>query len=221
MSVASPAAATALGPVVDRFRNELDQVESIFYAAGRLSTVDQYQVIYAPAEDGCLVSLWDAWNRFMRDLLLTSASGAVQGLSGTIYTPSVARTPTVAVAHIVSNSKGTLIKSVRGEPQWYSVTAASDFVRLLALSNAAAIVAAVTASSIQFGAFSIPNPLEEIRRCRNFVAHKCEVTLGDVLAYAPAGLTNLQDHVHARRYGVDLFSDWKEGCLAIAEAAAQ
>jgi hypothetical protein len=211
----------SLAPVVDQLRAELDQIESIFFASTGTSVVREYQLHYAPAEDGCLVSLWDAWNRFMRNLLLTCSAGPVLGLGGSTYVPTVPRNPAAAVAHITSHLNGTQIKVIRGEPQWYSVPATPDFVRLLSLSNGPAIVGAVGASTVQLGSFPIANPLEEIRVCRNFVAHKSDVTLRDVMSFAVSGLSSLRDHVRAKRYGVELFSDWKEGCLAIGIAAAQ
>ena len=98
--------------------------------------------------------------------------------------------------------------------------AVADFVTTLALSNGAAIIGAVTSTTVMLGPFAVANPLEEIRICRNFIAHQCDVTFADVMKFAVAGLSNLRDHVRSKRYGVELFSDWKEGCLAIAAAAA-
>lgn len=215
------AAVPSLRTVVDAFRAEADQIESVFYSCTGLNTVDQYRILYAPAEDGCLLSLWDAWNRFVRNLLLTSCAGTVEGLSGNTYNPGVPRQENAAIAHINASRQGTVIKSTRGEPQWYSAVAIADFVQVLTLTNGNSVVGAITSTTVQLGSFSIPNPLEEIRIVRNFVAHKSDVTLTDMRTYAPPSLSNLRDHVRSKRYGVDLFSDWKEGCLAIAQAAAQ
>lgn len=211
----------SLNVVVASLTSELDQIESVFVASGHLNTVDQYSIVYAPAEDGCLVSLWDAWNRFVRGLLLACCGGGVEGLSGSPYHPAVSRNEAEALAHINANRSGTNIKCVRGQPSWYDVTAIADLTALLGLVNAAQIVAAITATNIQLGIVTVPNPLEEIRRCRNFVAHKNPVTLGDVQGYTGAHLVNLRTHVRSKRFGVELFSDWKEGCLSIAAAAAQ
>lgn len=211
----------SLRPFVDVLRQELDQIESVFYAAHTLSSVDQYQLLYAPAEDGCLISLWDAWNRFMRSILLACASGPIEGLSGAVHSPAAARSAADAVAHIRAHVRGTNIRLVRGEPAWYSLAAVSDFVSVLGLGNGATIVGAVTSTYVTFGPFSLRNPLEEIRVFRNFVAHKCDTTLADIRAYTVAGLSDLRQHIRFKRQGVELFSDWKEGCLAIAEASAQ
>lgn len=213
--------APSLAPLVDSFRAELDQIEGVFYSVGGTNTVDQYRIVYAPAEDGCLVSLWDAWNRFVRRLLLTCSSGQVLGLAGGTYSPTVPRAEPAAIAHILANRRNTNIRVVAGEPYWYDVTAAADFTQVLGLANGNEIVNALTATTIQLGAIAIPNPLEEIRICRNFVAHKGDGTLGQVAGYSAPPFESLRRHVRTKRYGVEVFSDWKEGCLAIAVAAAQ
>ena len=46
--------APSLGAVVQRLRDELDQIESVFYAVTGQSTVDQYQLHYAPAKMAAL-----------------------------------------------------------------------------------------------------------------------------------------------------------------------
>ena len=211
----------SLGEVVDRFTAEADQIESVFYSSMGMSRVTEFTIPYAPAEDGCLVSLWDSWNRFVRQLCLVSCAGGVEGLSGVNYAPAISLSESAALSHIQLNSKGTKIRGVGGEPYWYDVTAIADLTAVLGLSNASQIVGAITASQIQLGPFTIPNPIEEIRICRNFVAHKGNGTLTQVRTIAGMGFTDLCRHVRTKRYGVDLFSDWKEGCRAIAVAAAQ
>jgi hypothetical protein len=127
----------------------------------------------------------------------------------------------MALNQIRSNARGTKINLFAGEPKWFDVLALSDLTVVLGLANSVQIVSAITASSIQLGPFIIANPIEEIRRCRNFVAHKGDGTLAQVRAHVGAGFTDLCHHVRSKQYGVDLFSDWKEGCGAIAIAAAQ
>ncbi|HVD03620.1 MAG TPA: hypothetical protein VNF75_05740 [Candidatus Dormibacteraeota bacterium] len=70
------------------------------------------------------------------------------------------------------------------------------------------------------GVFQIRNPLDSIRLCRNFIAHKCEGTFGELNGTAATGLQDLREYLRAKRDGVELFSEWKDGCLAIANAAA-
>ncbi len=206
---------------VDQFTAETDQIESAFYQSTGMNRVTEFAIPYAPAEDGCLVSLWDAWNRFVRRFCLMSCASAVEGLSGTRYAPVTARSEIDALNHIRANSKGTRIRIVAGEPYWFDATAIADLAKILGLPNARELVGAVTASQVQLGPFLIPNPLDEIRVCRNFVAHKGAGTLSQVRTAAGPGFTDLCAHVRSKRHGVELFSDWKEGCRAIAMAAAQ
>jgi hypothetical protein len=210
-----------LAPVVDHLRAELDQIESIFASCRGSSAVAVYRVPYQPSEDGCLVSMWDAWNRFIRSLCLTSCSGTTQGLSGASYHPTAPMTEAQALTHLLRNKGGTQIVVTAGEPRWYDVRALPDTTAVLGLANASVIVGAVSAYQIQLGAFHISNPLEEIRACRNFVAHKTASTFAQAQTHAGTRFPDLISHVRSKRLGVEVFSEWKEGCLAIAEAAAQ
>ena len=200
---------------------ELDQIESVFYAVGGSNRVTEYRVEYRPAEDGCLVSLFDAWNRFLRALMLGCAAGTVEGLSGALYSPVTAMAEPAAIAHINANRSGTQIRTVKGEPYWYDLRATADLCSVLGLANAGQIVGAVTASHIQLGPFLIPSPLEEIRLCRNFVAHKGASTFAAAQTAAGVAFADLISHLRSKRSGVELFSDWKESCRAVAITAAQ
>lgn len=143
------------------------------------------------------------------------------GLSGALYMPSQALTEAQALTHIAQNRKGTTIKITAGEPKWFDVRSLPDLTAVLGLSNDTVIVGAVTSYNVRLGPIVVNNPLEEIRQCRNFVAHKSSATLREAQQVAPSPFTDLIMHVRAKRSGVETFSEWKEGCLALAEAAAQ
>ena len=210
-----------MAPVVDAFRDELDQIQSIFATCAGHRSVTGFRMPYVPTEDGCLVSLWDAWNRFVRALVLTSCSGPVQGLSGNVYAPGTALTESAALASIRAGAKGTKVRVVAGEPKWFDIGAIADVTQLVGLTNDTIIVSAFTAYQVRLGGFFIQNPLEEIRVCRNLVAHKCAAALAEVRAVAGPQFTDLRTHIRSRRFGVETFSEWTEGCIAIAEAASQ
>lgn len=210
-----------LAVVVDRLRNELDEIESIFASCLGGNAVRAYRTPYMPTEDGCLVSLWDAWNRFLRALCLTSCRGATEGLSGSTYTPTAALTEAQALAHILASRRGNNYTVTAGEPRWYDARGLPDLTAALGLANDTVIVGAVTASHLQLGPIRVSNPLEEIRFCRNYIAHKTAVTLRSAQAVAGTTFPDLITHVRAKRSGVETFSEWKEACLAVAEAAAQ
>jgi hypothetical protein len=212
---------THLSTVVDAFGDELDQIESIFASCRADSVVQTPKYTYRPTEDGCLVSLWDAWNRFMRQLLLTCSAGAVHGLSGVTYAPTTARDEGASLHHIRISRKGTHIKITAGEPHWSNTRVVADLTSVLGLSNATVIVGAVAAYQVQLGTFPVANPLEEIRLCRNFVAHKGSETLNNIASFAGDRAFDLCKHVRSKRYGIETFSEWKEACRAIAQGAAQ
>lgn len=212
--------APSLGDAVNSLTAELDQIEQVFYASRGLNRVTEYKIPYAPAEDGCLVALWDAWNRFIRKVLLQSCLGPVEGLSGTIYAPSTPMTEPVALNHIRMTRRANGIAMLSGEPKWFDPGSIAGITKVLGVANDQVIVLAITASSVTLGPSTIPNPIAEIRTCRNFVAHKGDRSLADVQQYS-SSFADMRSHMRTKRYGVELFSDWKEGCLAIGAAAAQ
>jgi hypothetical protein len=210
-----------LSTVVNAFGDELDQIQSVFASCNSDSVVATPQYTYRPTEDGCLISLWDAWNRFVRQLLLACSAGTVHGLSGATYAPATVRDEGASLHHIRISKKGTHIKITAGEPHWFDARVIADLTSILGLGNATVIVGAVAAYQVQLGAFPVANPLEEIRLCRNFVAHKGSATLNSVTSLIGGRTFDLCKHVRSKRYGIETFSEWKEACRAIAEGAAQ
>jgi hypothetical protein len=210
-----------LATVVDQFVAEMDEIESIFARCKGDRTVQGVSFTYIPTEDGCLVSLWDAWNRFLRRLVLSSARGPTLGLSGIEYVPVTQRSEADALLYLHQHRKGRNFGIVNGEPKWFNLPCLTDIVSALGLGNGVTIVSAVTATTVQLGPITIPSPLEEIRICRNYVAHKCKPTLGDVAAACPNPFHGFPDHLRRPRSGVETFSEWVEAMTALAEAAAQ
>ena len=221
MSTTSSSPAAPLLPIIEAFEAEIDAIASIYSSCQGHRSVLASPIQYVPTEDGCLVALWDAWNRFIRQLLLTSAAGPVQGLSGTAYSPSAPMTEPAALAHLRANKKGTRIVVIAGEPKWFDVAALPDLASVLGVGNQTVIVSAVTSSTIQLGRFTVDNPLEEVRVCRNMVAHKCAGTVAEASRFAAGPFTSMTSHVRSRRFGVEVFHEWIDGCRALALAAAQ
>lgn len=207
--------------VLDEFVAETDQIRSIFDTSRGSRTVDRYLFPYCPFEDGCLISLWDAWNRYLRNLVLTSVAGPVLGLSGTVYTPLTPRGETAALAHLYQNRSGKAYSLIDGEPKWFNTLHMVDILNTLAAPNATVIVSALGSSTIALNPIIVNNPLEEIRECRNFVAHKSAGTLNRVRAYAPGVFSSLSHHLRVKKYGVETFHEWGDCMIAVAETAAQ
>jgi hypothetical protein len=218
MALPNPA---PLANVTNVFVKEVRELESVFsaYPGHRLVVGPPYD--YRPLEDGCLVSLWDAWSRFLRTLVLASAAGETLGLGGTTYVPSTPRSEGQVLAHLVANRSGNNFAIVNGEPKWNNIANLASIVTFLSIPNANVIVNAVSSSSISLGPLAVINPLEEIRKCRNFVAHKSPNTRSDIQPYFIGPYLGLKDHMRQRRSGVETFSEWCECLEALAGAAAQ
>lgn len=215
--------APALSEVVDEFVSEIDQLESIFATCTGHRSVHGYKHPYTPTEDGCLVSLWDAWNRFLRSLVILSASGPVMGLRGIVYSPGQARTEPEVLSHLARSRRSYAYKITRGEPNWYLATAFADIVSSLQLDvrQIPEITGPISATTVHLGPVSVANPLEEIRTCRNFVAHKNDITFSEVLAFSQEPFTHLSRHMRKKRSGIETFSEWKDCLTALAQASAQ
>lgn len=201
---------------------ELKEILRSFNASGTHLSIRGFSVDYGAAQDGCVVSAWDAWNRFMRSLILTSCAGTSIGGSGTTYVTRQSYPEHAALARVRKNSKNTSIRFTRSEPNWYSPKAAADYCRILSLPNTAVITGAVTASSIvDATGTAISNPLTTIRIFRNFVAHKNTDTYRDIMAFIPPGVS-LLDYLHSKTAGgVSVFDEWVSGITAVATAATQ
>lgn len=217
MTLAGP----ALVAVVDHLRDELSEIESIFAGCIGDRSVARYRVPYVPSEDGCLIALYDAWVRFMRELLLTSCSGPVLGLAGHTHIPATARNSQTAIDHLRRNRRGTKISFLGGEPKWADAAAVSDLTTVLGLANGGTIVSAVTASAVTLGVTTVPNPLEQIRACRNYVSHKGPTAMAQVRVAIAGQFSDMTSVLRRRHLGVEIFSEWIESCLALAEVAAQ
>lgn len=211
----------ALEPVLKNFANEIDALESIFFSRHSHRSVIGPTYTYLPIEDGCLVSLWDAWSRFIRYLVLRSASGPTVGLSGTLYQPVQPRTESQVLQDLAANARGNNFGLTNGEPKWFSARNLASVMGFLGLANQQVILGAIGATNVQLGPITILSPLEEVRTCRNYVAHKAPPTLAGVQRYAQGTFVDLSTHMRRLRSGVETFSEWREALHAIAEAASQ
>lgn len=212
----------ALVGIADELERELSEIESAFASCVSHQPVAGFSIRYGAGEDGCVVSLWDAWNRFMRSLFLTSCASTTIGDSSTVYTPRTVYNESAALTHLRQNTAGTKIRFTRSEPNWYATFATSDFCRVLSLPNSSVITGAVLTSHItDASGATVPNPIESIKQLRNFIAHKNVDTHRDISAFVP----NTQD---TRGFltapvtgGISQFRDWTSSLLAIAYAAVQ
>lgn len=213
-----------LSAVVNKFDREAAQIEDVFSRNDEPSKIDGYRFPYCPLDDGCVVAIWDAWNRFLRELLLTSCGFQVIGVSGSAYLPTRIRPEKDALdaLALASKSRQNRIRVTRGEPHWFDQIAIIDMVELLQLGNRTEISSAVTSSQISIGSgISLINPIGEIREIRNFIAHKNEVTHRSIQKYLTSAHIGISDYLHDTQVGgLSRFSEWVDGLRAVASAAA-
>jgi len=208
--------------VATSFQDEVKDIKTAFIGGSPSPLVQCSIMHYQPLDDGCVVSLWDLWNRYLRDLYLTSASGPVRSVLGTNYSPSVNLTEAQALAALRNASQiGIPVKIYHGEPKWFIETASGDISRALGLANAAPIRDALAQANVSIGsAITLGNPVEPLHKLRNYIAHKSlthrrsiSTTLGsssDISAYLRTPTLG----------GSTQFEDWCDALVSLAWDAA-
>ncbi|WP_162792253.1 hypothetical protein [Novosphingobium sp. P6W] len=103
--------------------------------------------------------LQNAWEIYVRNFILSSATGRASGLGGLVpaSVPSAYR-KREAVSHYLLQ-----VTRQRFEPKWYRPSDAINAARRLNIANVANVAAAIG---------STPWPLENLRLTRNFFAHR-------------------------------------------------
>lgn len=204
-----------LADVLARFVRETEVIEAAFLSCNGAALAGLVDYPSAPLEEGCLVALWDAWGRFLRHTVLTSTAGPSTGLSGATYVPPHPCTAeqSLHALQVAGHCRGY------AEPTWHSPQVLSTVIRALKVPNGQQIMNGIGVSSVSLGTRSVPNPLKELRACRNFVAHKSDETLNHLAPYGALRHGSLQEHLRSLRHGVPRFSDLTDACRAVAEAA--
>lgn len=161
--------------------------------------------------DMAIVRLHDAWARYCRELVVSSAGERPTTASGI-------RLPLAPGIRCRRDVIPTLLATFRGpryEPKWARAQKAIDAATRLHVANVQQIAAALGASN---------SPAEELRVVRNFLAHRGVDTARQVRALSVYSTRKLNwrllaaDHVGP---GVTRFEDWVIRLEALAEAAIQ
>ena len=211
-----------LSDAVNLFHNEVREINAIFKGATGGTRISSYVPEYVPIEDGCLISLWDAWNRYLREIVLNSAAGDVLGLSMKIYRNSNPWTENVLLDALKNDQRKFGIYVPAQEPKWFDLGTLKNIVNSLNLSNSASIVNGVAVSTISFPLKNIPNPLDDIRRCRNYVAHKNPRALAEIRIHLNHNLPDMSTYLRENFYGGrDRFSIWIACLEVLASISAQ
>lgn len=210
------------------FEQEVDRIQEWFLAGSNVEVVQHSPFPYAPLADGCVVSLWDAWNRFVRRLLLTCAGGEVQGAGGAVYRPGQDRSEGTALAHLVVEKRAgrsyQLAFGRSGEPKWYIVGDSFEIAATLELENGPTVGAALTASQIYLAdGIVVANPGSDLQILRNYVAHKTPLNFTKVATRLPvAGHADMNSFLRSRTLGgSQIFCDWADAMVALGYAAVE
>lgn len=198
------------------FELELRSIENSFSKCRSHSFVPALPVTYKATEDGCLVSLWDAWNRFLRSAVITSASGTVTGIGGSNYIPIKNRSESQLLRFITSqhNSQNFGIKN--GEPKWLDKTILSSIIPVLGLANSSELLAGLK-NTITISGKPLFDPIEEIKICRNFTAHKGVKTFNAMKLNTLDKFIDLPSYTREVIDGKERFSIWIEFLLTRAK----
>lgn len=208
-----------LADVATEFRAEAQGLVARFADCARHAPIPGFRFAYRPTTEGCVVGLWDAWGRFLRELVFTSCSGPCVGRSGTSYVPQVARTADDALGLLVANKRGNHFQIINGEPKWQSTIALSDIGIALGIQNHQTISDAVGATHVRVGSVTSENPTELIRLTRNFIAHKHAGTLSELESALSSPVTSIHGLLSSKVAGVELFEFWVQCLVSLAEAA--
>lgn len=213
--------------VAEEFEREVDRIQEWFLCGSTAAVVRHSPFPYAPLADGCLVGLWDAWNRFVRQLILTCACGAAEGAGGAVYQPSVRRSEAEALQHLEAEKQAggksyQLAFGKSGEPKWYIVKDCFEIAATLDLENGSTVGAALTASQVYLtNDIVISNPRADLGALRNYVAHKSDRNFANVAKVLPVSAhPDLDSFLRSRTEGgSQVFCDWADALVALGQAA--
>lgn len=210
--------------VVTAFQDEMNEIRTVFTRGHQSQDVRCDTMPYCPLDDGCLVSMWDAWNRYMRSLYLTSACGPCSGVSGMRYVPEAPVEESEAIRQLreAAGRPGGGIPMAGGEPKWFFVSSVYRISECLVLPNARAIADAVTQSTVRLeGGFYVNSPVDEMRVARNYVAHKSRENAAALRATMSTSSADLSEHLReVTRGGATRFDDWADALIGLAWDAA-
>lgn len=198
------------------FELELHSIETSFSRCRSHSIVPALPVGYKATEDGCLVSLWDAWNRFLRSTVIISASGTVTGIGGTKYNPIKKRNEAQLLKFIKSANNLKNFGIEYGEPKWSDKAILTNVIPVLGLANSSVILAGLK-DNITVRGIPLVDPIEEINICRNFIAHKSVANFDYMKLKSLGNFTDLPTYVREMINGKERFSNWVEFLLTRAK----
>lgn len=133
--------------------------------------------------EGLISTLWQCWNHFCRDVVISSATGCTTAAGG-VLAPSVIPPSWERVSYIAMQSKGRgqpiLVgrtnSVLRFEPTWGDVGVLANVISAARPANRSQLLSA----------FGLGQKVIHLQRVRNASAHRNGETMNDVLAFAHA-----------------------------------
>jgi len=160
-----------------------------------------------------VIRLHDSWARFCRELVILSACGRITTLSGVLIPPchNSATRHHLVIPYLFT----TPGRRYRWEPRWADATACIEAATRLGIANLPTVSAALAATN---------SPAENIRRVRNFYAHRMKRSVQDALAtgvFAHTSRASVFDLAAYTTGNVRIIESWVNGLMLVATAAAQ
>lgn len=192
-----------------RLNGELHWLQDEFLQISAAGNQRQHQL----ACEMAVLRLHDAWARFCRELIILSAFGRTVTLGGVPLPPchnSVKRCHSV-----IPRLFATPGPRYRFEPRWADASECIKAATRLGIANVATISSALAASN---------SPAEDIRRVRNFYAHRMKRTVQDAIATGLFLRPIRADVFELAAYttgSVRVIESWVSNFILVATAAVQ
>lgn len=194
---------------IRRLKGETEWIQDEFLLAIAAGNQRQSQL----ACEMAVVRLHDAWARFCRELIVLSAFGRTVTLGGIPLPPchhSIKR------CHLVLPTLQAIMGSgYRFEPRWADATKCIQAAQRLAIANFPTVSAALGAAN---------SPAEDIRRARNFYAHRKRGTAqesGATSLFVSRTKLEVFDLASYTSGNVRIIESWVTNLNSVAIAAAQ
>jgi hypothetical protein len=172
--------------------------------------------VHLSSEEMCVIRLYDSWSRFCRSLIIASAADRPATLGGVRLgrAPGISHRQDVLPTLRATFPRG---KVPWWEPHWGIALDAIDAAQRLRVVNFPQISAA-------FGV--VGSPADDLRRTRNFFAHRSEGTMAWVTnmmaSYGLGATARARDLIRQLvPPGVTVFEQWVHRLRAIARTACQ
>lgn len=113
------------------FRGELADVLSTYKQVSSPASSMGRIGVNRPAQEGCIVFLFDAWGRFVRDSAMASSCRRVTGISGNQYGAPPFKSFSDAMAHLRTEEDRIVNYNRSSGPSWHLQRSALDAINVL------------------------------------------------------------------------------------------